>query len=197
VSVVEALSRIAEIQAAITPPQTAFSASPAGAFAADLQAAQAIPGTALSNALASTRTTAEPVDPGQIPPDLLPLVRQAAQANGMDPALVAAVARAESGFNPAAVSPAGAQGLMQLMPSTARGLGVTDPFDPAQNLDGGARYLRAQLDRFGDPALALAAYNAGPGAVSRAGGIPPYAETQTYVQRVLGYYQSFRAQGLA
>jgi soluble lytic murein transglycosylase-like protein len=115
----------------------------------------------------------------------------------MDPALVAAVARAESGFNPAAVSPAGAQGLMQLMPSTARGLGVTDPFDPAQNLDGGARYLRAQLDRFGDPALALAAYNAGPGAVSRAGGIPPYAETQTYVQRVLGYYQSFRAQGLA
>jgi soluble lytic murein transglycosylase-like protein len=197
VSVVEALSRIAEIQAAIAPPQAAPAVAPAGAFAGELQSAQATPGTAVANSLSSLGAAAAPGDAGSIPPDLAPLVRQAAQANGVDPALVAAVARAESGFNPTAVSPAGAQGLMQLMPGTARGLGVTDPFDPAQSLNGGASYLRAQLDRFGDPALALAAYNAGPGAVSRAGGIPPYAETQAYVQRVLGYYEGFRAQGLA
>jgi len=197
VSVVETLARIAEIQSALAPPQPAPSAAPASAFAAELQTARATPGTAVAHSLSLSATAAGPVEPGALPPDLAPLVRQAAEAHGVDPALVAAVARAESNFNPAAVSPAGAQGLMQLMPGTARGLGVTDPFDPMQSLGGGARYLRAQLDRFGDPALALAAYNAGPGAVSRAGGIPPYAETQAYVRRVLGYYEGFRAQGLA
>ena len=100
--------------------------------------------------------------------------------------LLAAVAKAESGFDTRAVSSAGAQGLMQLMPATARGLGV-DPLDPAQAVDGAARMLSRDLGRFGSLDLAVAAYNAGAGAVQRYGGVPPYAETQQYVRRVLGY----------
>jgi len=96
-----------------------------------------------------------------------------------------AVAEAESGFNPRAVSPTGAAGLMQLMPSTARALGGTDGFDPWQNVLAGARYLRSLLDRFGSLELALAAYNAGPGAVERWGGVPPYRETRSYVSKIL------------
>lgn len=117
----------------------------------------------------------------------MPLFQAAGARYGVDPALLSAVARAESGYNPAAVSRAGALGLMQIMPATAAGLGV-DPRDPAQAVDGAARYLAAQLERFGSVELALAAYNAGPGAVERYGGIPPYAETQNYVKRVLGYH---------
>lgn len=117
----------------------------------------------------------------------LPLFRAAGTRYGVDPALLSAVARAESGYDPSAVSSAGALGLMQIMPGTAAGLGV-DPLDPAQAVDGAARYLAAQLERFGSVELALAAYNAGPGAVARHGGIPPYAETQNYVKRVLGYH---------
>jgi len=113
------------------------------------------------------------------------LFTSAGAAHGVDPRLLEAVAQVESGMDPTAISPAGAQGLMQLMPATAAGLGVTDPFDPAQAVDGAARLLRQHLDRFGSVELALAAYNAGPGAVDRHGGIPPYAETQNYVRRVL------------
>jgi len=116
-----------------------------------------------------------------------PLVQRAAARHGIDADLVHAVIRAESSYNPRCQSHAGAMGLMQLMPGTASGLGVTDPWDPAQNIDGGVRYLRDQLDHFGDTGLALAAYNAGPGAVQRYGGIPPYAETRAYVGRVLDY----------
>jgi len=115
------------------------------------------------------------------------LVADAAGRYGLDPALLASLVRQESGFDPAAVSNAGAMGLTQLMPETAAQLGVTDPFDAAQNVDGGARYLRGLLDRFhGDTRLAVAAYNAGPDAVERYGDVPPYAETQSYVLAVLG-----------
>jgi soluble lytic murein transglycosylase-like protein len=115
----------------------------------------------------------------------------AARENGLDPALLASVIQQESGFDPNATSEAGAQGLMQLMPSTAASLGVTNPYDPSQSIAAGARYLRNDLDHVGgDISLALAAYNAGLGAVQRYGGIPPYAETQNYVHQILGRYQS-------
>ncbi|MDO9498346.1 MAG: transglycosylase SLT domain-containing protein [Nocardioides sp.] len=113
------------------------------------------------------------------------LFNGAAQKYGVDASLLAAVARQESGYDPTAVSPAGAQGLMQLMPGTAQGLGVTNSFDPTQAVDGAARLLRDLLDRFGTTPLALAAYNAGPGAVLRYDGIPPYPETQSYVRSVM------------
>jgi cell wall-associated NlpC family hydrolase len=104
--------------------------------------------------------------------------------HGVSPALLTAVARAESGFNPAARSPAGAQGLMQFMPATARGLGI-DPWKPEQAVDGAARLLKSHLAEFGSTELALAAYNAGPGAVKKHGGIPPYRETQDYVRKIM------------
>ena len=113
------------------------------------------------------------------------LVQDAAARSGVEPALINAVIKTESAFNPKAVSSAGAKGLMQLMDGTARGLGVTDSFDPRQNVLGGAKLLRQLLDRYsGDVTLALAAYNAGPGAVDAHGGVPPFAETQAYVKRV-------------
>ena len=113
------------------------------------------------------------------------LFETASSRHGVPAKLLAEVARAESGFNPRAVSHAGAQGLMQLMPSTARGLGVTNSFDPAQAVDGAARLLKSHLQQFGKTELALAAYNAGPGAVSKYGGIPPYSETQNYVRKIM------------
>jgi cell wall-associated NlpC family hydrolase len=110
--------------------------------------------------------------------------------HGVEPALLAAVAKTESNFNPSAVSSAGATGLMQFMPATARGLGV-DPGNPASAVDGAARHLRQLTDQFGSTSLALAAYNAGPGAVSRSGGIPPYPETQSYVSKVLSAAEAY------
>ena len=118
--------------------------------------------------------------------DIATLAAEAARRHSLDPALVAAVVAVESGFRPDAVSPKGAQGLMQLMPATARSLGVKDSLDPADNLDGGARHLRTLIDRYqGDVKRALAAYNAGEGAVARHGGVPPYPETVAYVRKVL------------
>jgi Transglycosylase SLT domain len=126
---------------------------------------------------------------------LWPTVKEAANANGLDPNLVDLVIRMESGYNPGAVSPKGARGVMQLMPGTASLYGVHNAFDPVQNIRGGVRYLRDLLQRFdSNVALALAAYNAGPEAVDRHGGVPPYAETRGYVRSILTAYQGDSSQ---
>ncbi len=123
-----------------------------------------------------------------------PAIQRASRQHGVSPALVKAVIAAESGFDPYAVSRKGAQGLMQLMPGTARDLGVADALDPWQNIDGGTRYLGKMIERFpGQLPLAVAAYNAGPEAVTRHGGVPPYDETRTYVERVLRLYKKYHA----
>lgn len=121
------------------------------------------------------------------------ILAEAAQRYGIDPALLKAVAQAESNFSPMAVSQAGAKGIMQLMDATAQQLGVEDSFDPIQNIDGGARFLRQLLNRYdGNEMLAVAAYNAGPGAIDRWGGLPPYQETQIYVPRILDLRNQYR-----
>lgn len=147
---------------------------------------------------AMTPASIRPIAPAGIRPTSVgageatyaPLFAAAGARHGISPALLTAVARAESGFDPSARSPAGAQGLMQFMPATARGLGI-DPWNPEQAVDGAARLLKENLQRFGSTELALAAYNAGPGAVSRHGGIPPYRETENYVRKIM---HEFRAE---
>jgi soluble lytic murein transglycosylase-like protein len=164
-------------------PVPMVASAPAQAAAAALPAARA-PLKAMSESTARRKEM------------FAPMVRAAAQAHGLPEALLHAVIEVESGFNAAAVSPKGALGLMQLMPETARDLRVRDARDPASNIDGGARYLKELLARFGnDLSLALAAYNAGPGAVQRSGGIPRNAETQNYVPRVMARYQRLQSGG--
>ena len=149
---------------------------------------QAAPPTTTSFADVLNNSTAAPTTSGM---HYGAEIDSAAQRYGLDPALIRSVIQQESGFDPNATSGAGAQGLMQLMPATAQSLGVTNPYDPIQAIDGGARLLRQNLDTFGgSTTLALAAYNAGPGAVSRYGGVPPYPETQAYVQQILTRTQS-------
>ena len=128
------------------------------------------------------------LDPAQISG----LVNQASVENGVPPGLVRAVLMAESAGNPSAVSIAGAQGLMQLMPGTSANCGIVNAFDPTENVQCGSAYLRELLNRYhGDAVLAVAAYNAGPGAVDRYHGVPPYAETRAYVARVISAYRSY------
>ena len=121
------------------------------------------------------------------------LVEKYSEKAGLDVDFVKAVSNQESGFNPNATSKCGAMGLMQLMPGTAQGLGVTNAYDPEQNIQGGTKYLKGLMDRFdNNKSLALAAYNAGPNAVKKYGGIPPYQETQNYVKCVLGKYEKMK-----
>lgn len=133
--------------------------------------------------------------PAMVPPAQIDqLVSANATTFGVDPNLVKAIIANESGFNANATSKVGAQGLMQLMPGTAAGLGVSNAYDPAQNVWGGTKYIKGLMDRFGgDMRKAVAAYNAGPGAVEKYGGVPPYAETQNYVQNVLASYAKYSA----
>jgi hypothetical protein len=153
-------------------------------------------GTPLSELLIVEPEVARPVETPantaseQSPTWLWPIIEGESRQRGLDPFLIESVIRVESGFQPEAVSPVGAQGLMQLMPDTARLVGVENPFDPQQNVAGGSQYLSWQVQDFGgDLSLALAAYNAGPAAVRRWGGIPPYGETNHYVRNVLEDYR--------
>jgi soluble lytic murein transglycosylase-like protein len=189
-------ARVADIQSMLTALQTGtVQASPTTTAPAATTATTAAPATSFASQLAAASAPATP--PASVAGDTTQydaLIQASAVRNGVDPALLKGLIRAESNFDPNAGSTAGAQGLTQLMPGTAAGLGVTDVHDPAQAIEGGAKYLRSQLDAFGgDETKALAAYNAGPGAVTRYGGVPPYAETQQYVQRVLGYAAGYRS----
>lgn len=192
-------ARIEEIQQQLATLQAGPQALQRGGdFATALQSATASQPAAAGTQAPAGATPLAPVGtPGATGPLNTPFaaeIQAAAQKHGVDPALLTALVRQESNFNPNARSPAGATGLTQLMPGTAASLGVTDPTDPVQALDGGAKYLKQQLEAFGgDERLALAAYNAGPGAVQRFGGVPPYAETQNYVKKVLAYAEEYRA----
>lgn len=135
---------------------------------------------------------ASAAEPRSFEPSVEGLIRRTARKYQVDPHLVKAVVAAESNFDTLAVSEKGAQGLMQLMPETAREMGVRAPFRPSENIQGGVRYLRSLLDRYPDLSDAIAAYNAGPAAVDHYGGIPPFPETQAYVERVLRFYREYR-----
>lgn len=130
-----------------------------------------------------------PTQPTSNNPQVLNMISHISQKHGIDENLIKAIIKQESGFNPRAKSKAGAMGLMQLMPATAASLGVKDPFNPVQNVEGGVKYLKSMLNKYnGNVILALAAYNAGPGAVDKYDGVPPYAETQNYVKNILSNY---------
>jgi soluble lytic murein transglycosylase-like protein len=199
-SIEAVIGRVSQLQAMLaagSPPVQAPAAntSTSTSFSAALQNATGTPATA--SLASSAATTANPASTSSSLPAGTPYAAEitaAATANGIDPALLAGLVKQESGFNPSAGSGAGARGLTQLMPGTASGLGVTNVLDPVQSLNGGAKYLKQQLDAFGgDVTKALAAYNAGPGAVQRFGGVPPYSETQNYVRIVQANAAAYRA----
>jgi soluble lytic murein transglycosylase-like protein len=197
-----AAQRVQQLQALIeaagsvdstsVPTSTAASYSStqpaAGDFAAALQAA-----TSASSSDAAYQPTVDASTEGANSSEYEALIEQAAERNGLDPAVLHGLIEQESGFDPSATSSAGASGLTQLMPGTASSLGVANPLDAAESIEGGARYLGELTSQFGgNTTEALAAYNAGPGAVQQYGGVPPYAETQSYVSKVLGYAEAYR-----
>jgi soluble lytic murein transglycosylase-like protein len=201
------VARVAQLEAMLglspagapagTPVTASATGSIAGAGTKDFAARLAsvsgapAPSAAVGGAGATRAAGAAGSGPGAATP-FAAEIDAAARKYAVDPALLRGLIRQESNFNSNATSPAGARGLTQLMPGTAAALGV-DPSVPAQAIEGGAKYLRQQLDKFGgDPAKALAAYNAGPGAVQRYGGVPPFAETQNYVRKVMAYAAEYR-----
>ena len=194
VAQLEAMLGLSPAGAPVGTPQTTTGTAPGSSdFAARLASVSAAtqPSAAASATTGATAPAGASATPGAATPYAAEIDAAAAKYN-VDPALLRGLIRQESNFNPSAGSPAGARGLTQLMPGTAAALGV-DPSVPAQAIEGGAKYLRQQLDKFGnDPAKALAAYNAGPGAVQRYGGVPPFAETQNYVRKVLAYAAEYR-----
>ncbi|HTC60419.1 MAG TPA: lytic transglycosylase domain-containing protein [Solirubrobacteraceae bacterium] len=171
-----------------TGASTTASQVPAGDFAAALQAATAAD-TSSPTAAQSESVAGAAGDGGEYDS----VIEQASERYGIDPAVLHGLIQQESGFDPDAQSSAGASGLTQLMPGTASSMGVANPLNPTESIEGGARYLSQLMSQFGgNTEDALAAYNAGPGAVQQYGGIPPYAETQSYVSKVLGYAEAFR-----
>jgi soluble lytic murein transglycosylase-like protein len=193
VAQLEAMLGLSPAGAPVGTPQTTGTTPGSSDFAARLASVTAAtqPSAAAGATNGTTAPTGASGTPGAATP-YAPEIDAAAAKYNVDPALLRGLIRQESNFNPNAGSPAGARGLTQLMPGTAAALGV-DPSVPAQAIEGGAKYLRQQLDKFGgDPAKALAAYNAGPGAVQRYGGVPPFAETQNYVRKVLAYAAEYR-----
>ncbi|HEY6889653.1 MAG TPA: lytic transglycosylase domain-containing protein [Solirubrobacter sp.] len=201
-SIEAVISRVSQLQAMLasgSPQPAPTTATPSStSFSTALQNATGATPTSFSSLATGTpaTSTASPISTSSALPAGTPYAAEitaAATANGVDPALLAGLVKQESGFNPNAGSGAGARGLTQLMPSTASGLGVSNVLDPVQSLNGGAKYLKQQLDTFGgDVTKALAAYNAGPGAVQRFGGVPPYAETQNYVRIVQANAAAYR-----
>jgi soluble lytic murein transglycosylase-like protein len=196
-SVQEVVARVEQLQLLVSAT-TAPGGNGGKDFASQLTAATsaALPAASVASPLPAA-TAAAPATAGTSAlPAGVPYAAEitaAARKYGLDPALLAGLVRQESNFDPTAGSPAGARGLTQLMPATAASLGVTDVTDPVQALDGGAKYLAQQLQAFGgDVTKALAAYNAGPGAVQRYGGVPPYAETQDYVKKVQAFAAAYR-----
>ena len=189
--------RIGQIAGApVDMPGSSAPSDQTASFASMVQAALAAEGVDPGAPAGSESGISPDLARAMLPPQQIDqLVHTNAAAQGVDPALVKAIIANESGFDANATSNAGAQGLMQLMPGTANGLGVTNAYDPAQNVWGGTKYIKGLLDRFnGDTRLAVAAYNAGPGAVEKYDGVPPYAETQNYVQNVLASYEKYRSQ---
>jgi soluble lytic murein transglycosylase-like protein len=189
--------RVAQIQALIEQTRTAATGAPAASTATATVASATPSATTASFAETLQAATTAPATTGSAgasqssPYD--GLIEQAAQRNGIDPALLHGLIQQESAFDPNSQSSAGASGLTQLMPGTASSMGVTNPLNPAESIEGGARYLSQLMSEFGGNTTdALAAYNAGPGAVKHYGGVPPYAETQSYVTKVLGYAESYR-----
>ena len=166
---------------------TDFASALQAATTADTASAPGVVGAGYQPAVSGAATS------GESGGEYEALIDQAAARNGLDPAVLHGLVQQESGFDPSATSSAGASGLTQLMPGTASSMGVSNALDPAESIEGGARYLGQLMTQFGgNTEDALAAYNAGPGAVQQYGGVPPYAETQSYVSKVLGYAETYR-----